>query len=103
MRTVDVLIQNGVKFITLKEQILLDGQPTLQNKVMLTMFSLFAGLERDLISQRTKEGLARARTDGKLLGRPKGKLSKSKLDGKEQEIRFYLNKKDCLSFSIQSL
>jgi DNA invertase Pin-like site-specific DNA recombinase len=48
--------------------------------------ALFAELERDLISERTKEGLARVREEGKLLGRPKGSLGKSKLDGKEQEI-----------------
>ena len=59
----------------------------MQSKVMITMFSLFAELERDLISERTKEGLARAREKGKLLGRPKGTLGKSKLDGKEQEIK----------------
>lgn len=56
------------------------------------MFSLFAEIERDLISERTKEGLSRARAEGKLLGRPKGSLGRSKLDGKEKEIREYLKK-----------
>jgi hypothetical protein len=37
-------------------------------------------------SERTKEGLAAARERGRLLGRPKGTLGKSKLDGKEYEI-----------------
>jgi DNA invertase Pin-like site-specific DNA recombinase len=60
---------------------------------MITMFSLFAGVERDLISERTKEGLAKARSQGKLLGRPKGTIGKSKLDGKENEIKEYLAKK----------
>ena len=53
---------------------------------MLTMFSLFAEIERDLVSERTKEGLKRAKAKGKLLGRPKGTTS-SKLDGKEQKFR----------------
>ena len=48
---------------------------------MVTIFSLLAELERDLISERTKLGLARARASGKKLGRPKGQ-GKSKLDGK---------------------
>jgi DNA invertase Pin-like site-specific DNA recombinase len=39
-------------------------------KVMLTMFGLFAELERDLISERTKNGLARAKAEGKVLGNP---------------------------------
>lgn len=57
------------------------------------MFSLFAEIERDLISERTKEGLARARAQGKVLGRPKGSLGKSVLDGKEDQIKDLLRKK----------
>jgi DNA invertase Pin-like site-specific DNA recombinase len=58
---------------------------------MVTMFGLFAEIERDLISERTKEGLAAARAKGKLIGRPKGK-GKSKLDGREEEISMVLKK-----------
>ena len=49
-------------------------------------------VERDLISERTKEGLAAARAKGRLLGRPKGALGTSRLDGKEEEIRILLQK-----------
>jgi len=59
---------------------------------MAMAFSIASEIERDLISERTKEGLARARAEGKLLGRPKGTLGKSKLDGKEEKIKFYLSK-----------
>ena len=38
------------------------------------MFSLFAEIERDLISERTKEVLARVKAEGRNLGRPKGTL-----------------------------
>ena len=48
--------------------------------------------ERDLISERTKEGLAAAKAKGKRLGRPKGALGTSRLDGKEQDIRALLGK-----------
>ena len=48
---------------------------------MIALFGLFAEVERDLISERTKEGLAAAKAQGKLLGRPKGALGKSRLDG----------------------
>ena len=47
---------------------------------------------RDLISERTREGLASARAKRRLLGRPKGLLGKSCLDGKEEEIRILLQK-----------
>ena len=36
---------------------------------MIALFGLFAEVERDLISERTKEGLAAAKAKGKLLGR----------------------------------
>ena len=89
---VDELVKKKVKVICLKENITLNGKADIQKKMMITMFSLFAEIERDLISERTKEGLARARFEGKLLGRPKGTIGKSKLDGKEKEIKEYLAK-----------
>jgi DNA invertase Pin-like site-specific DNA recombinase len=82
---VDQLIKKQVKVISLKENIRLEGEHDIQSKVMVTMFSLFADIERDLISERTREGLARARANGKLLGRPKGP-GKSKLDRHKEEI-----------------
>ena len=69
-----------------------DGKQDLRTKVMIALFGLFAEVERDLISERTKEGLAAAKAKGKLLGRPKGALGTSRLDGKEQDIRALLGK-----------
>lgn len=89
---VDTLIKNGVRTVCLKEGLDLNGSKDMQSKVMITMFSLFSEIERDLISERTKEGLRRARAEGKLLGRPKGIPGKSKLDGKEDEIKDMLSK-----------
>jgi DNA invertase Pin-like site-specific DNA recombinase len=89
---VDEMLKKSVTVICIKEGITLNGKPNIQTKVMITMFSLFAEIERDLLSERTKEGLARARAEGKLLGRPRGSMGKSKLDGKEKEIRDYLAK-----------
>jgi len=80
------LVDRGIRLVCIKESITINGKQDMQSKVMVTMFSLFAEIERDLISERTKEGLARARAAGKLLGRPKGP-GKSKLDGFEAEIR----------------
>jgi DNA invertase Pin-like site-specific DNA recombinase len=88
--TVSTLLKKKVRFICIKEGISLNGGQDMQSKVMITMFSLFSEIERDLISERTKEGLKRARAEGKLLGRPRGTIGKSKLDGKEDEIKRYL-------------
>jgi DNA invertase Pin-like site-specific DNA recombinase len=47
-----------------------------------------------MISSRTKEALARRKSEGKRLGRPKGRLSATvKLTGKDDIIRELLNKK----------
>jgi DNA invertase Pin-like site-specific DNA recombinase len=59
---------------------------------MVALFALFAEVERDLISERTKEGLAKARASGRKLGRPKGALGRSRLNGREGEIQALLDK-----------
>ena len=87
------LIKHQIKFIAIKENIHLDGKQDIQSKVMVTMFGLFAEIERDLISERTCEGLAAARAKGRVLGRPKGSHGRSRLDGKEDEIKMLLAKK----------
>ena len=89
----DTLVKQKIRFISIKESISFDGQQDLKTKVMIALFGLFAEVERDLISERTKEGLAAARKKGALLGRPKGSLGKSRLDGKESEIKSFLQKK----------
>ncbi len=73
--------------MALKENIRVEGKRDIQTKVMTTLFELFAEVERDLISERTREGLAKARASGRKFGRPKGSLGVSRLDGKEDEIR----------------
>ncbi|MDD4519393.1 MAG: master DNA invertase Mpi family serine-type recombinase [Alphaproteobacteria bacterium] len=67
----------------------------IQSKVLAFAFAfgLSAEIERNLISQRTKEALARIKADGKLLGRKVGsKNSTHKLDGKERIIKELLEK-----------
>ena len=88
----NALVKEGVSFIAIKEGIRLEGKQDIQTKVMISLFGLFSEVERDLISERTKEGLAKIKASGKRLGRPKGAFSGSRLDGREGEISSLLKK-----------
>ena len=92
LHVIDRLIHKGVRLVSIKESIRFEGKQNLQTKAMIVLFGLFAEIERDLIVERTKEGLAAARARGKRLGRPKGARGKSKLDGREDDIRTFLTK-----------
>jgi DNA invertase Pin-like site-specific DNA recombinase len=91
IQIVDSLIKKQIRFIAVKQGMTINGRNEIQTKVMIAMFGLFAQIERDLLSERTKMGLANARAKGKKLGRPEGSLGKHKLDGKEEEIRELLS------------
>jgi len=70
---VEYFENKGVKLISLKENF---DTATPQGKLMLTVFQAFSQFERDLIAQRTKEGLESARARGRKGGRPKIKVSR---------------------------
>ncbi len=57
IQIVDTLLHRKIRFIAIKERIESDGEQDMQTKVMIALFGLFAEVERDLISERTKEGV----------------------------------------------
>ncbi len=74
-----------------KQQMILDDK--LPSRITATVLGLAAEIERELISMRTKEALAKRKASGKPLGRPKGRHSaKLKLDPRKKEIQMYLDK-----------
>jgi len=90
MSILNHLMQNGVRIWTIKDNYRLGDN--IQSKVLAFAFGLSAEIERELISQRTKEALARKRAEGKVLGRPSGRRSsRVKLSGHEEEIRKLLD------------
>lgn len=78
-------MERGVKIWTIKDGYRLGDD--IQSKVLAFAFSLSAEIERNMISQRTKEALARRKAEGKVLGRRPGRAVNVKLTGHEKEIR----------------
>jgi DNA invertase Pin-like site-specific DNA recombinase len=91
MSILNHLMLNGVRIWTIKDNYRLGDD--IQSKVLAFAFGLSAEIERDLISQRIKEALARKKSEGAILGRPKGRRSsRVKLSGHEKEIQDLLAK-----------
>lgn len=77
--------EKNVKIYTVKDRYVLED--TIQSKVLVTVMGLAAEIERDLLRQRTKEGLRRAVANGKRLGHQRGvPNTHHKLDGMESLI-----------------
>ncbi|MBI0276753.1 recombinase family protein [Hafnia alvei] len=67
--TVSLLMDRGVKVVSLDLPV--RDLASAEGKLLLQMFSAFAEFEKSRIIERTQEGIARARAEGKTLGRPK--------------------------------
>ncbi|OJW52835.1 MAG: resolvase [Alphaproteobacteria bacterium 41-28] len=83
---VNMLVQKNVRVIITKQNLDISTHD-MNSKIILTLFSLFGELERDLISLRTKEALASKKREGKILGKPKGTIQKSKFDANVDKIK----------------
>lgn len=68
LQTVRQLGERGIKVIVL--QLGTTDLTSAAGKLLLTMLAAVAEMERDLLVERTQAGLARARSEGKKLGRP---------------------------------
>ena len=87
MEILNLCMTKECKVWTIKDNYRLGDD--IQSKVLAFAFGLSAEIERNLISQRTKEALARKKAEGMVLGRPKGSKNspdKYKLSGKEELI-----------------
>jgi DNA invertase Pin-like site-specific DNA recombinase len=85
MRILEHCMDCGAKVYTIKDNYELGDN--IQSKILAFAFGISAEIERELISQRTKEALANRRSNGAILGRPFGSKNKQlKLDGRNDEI-----------------
>ncbi|MEW1951071.1 recombinase family protein [Pseudarthrobacter sp902506025] len=89
--TIQFFIDKGVEVVAVKQNYKFGND--IQSKVIAFAFGIASEIERDLISSRTKEALARIKAEGKILGRPAGTSdpSKRKLYGRDDEILGYMD------------
>ncbi len=87
MEILSIAMTKGIRIYAVKGNWQLDN--SIQSKIVAMAFSMAAEIERDLISQRTKEALKARKAAGVKLGRPKG-IGKSKLDLYRPEIEALL-------------
>jgi DNA invertase Pin-like site-specific DNA recombinase len=87
MEILALATRKGIRIYSVKGNWQLDQ--SIQSKIIALAFSMASEIERDLISQRTKEALRFKKAQGMTLGRPKGP-GKSKLDAFRPEIESLL-------------
>lgn len=81
--TITLLTAKGIKVVCLDLPIA--DLSTAEGKLMLQMFSAFAEFERNRIRERTKEGIERAKVQGKKLGRPAANVTTDLVQEKKAE------------------
>ena len=89
MSILNFCLNNDTRIWTVKDSFRLGDD--IQSKVLAFAFGLSAEIERNLISQRTKEALLRKKSEGIILGRPKGRKSNIlKLSNHDKKIREFV-------------
>lgn len=89
LHTIESIVkEKGARIVLIKQQLDLNPSNTsnLTNKILITIFSMLAELERDFISERTKEGLRARVAKGVKLGKPVGTVQASMYDKDKEKI-----------------
>ncbi len=87
---INELVRRNVRVNIIKQNLDI-SKHDMSSKIIVTLFSLFAELERDLVSLRTKEALAAKRAQGIKLGKPQGTVQASKFDENRERIEQLLS------------
>jgi DNA invertase Pin-like site-specific DNA recombinase len=85
---IEKIMEKGIIIHLIKQNMILDknNKNDIVSKVMVTLFGLFAELERDFVSNRTKSALEHLQAKGVKLGKPKGTRQKTRFDQHRNKI-----------------
>lgn len=89
LNTIEVIVnEKQSRLVLIKQNLDLNpnDQNNITNKILITIFSMLSELERDFISERTKEGLRARVAKGIKLGKPKGVIQASMYDKDKDKI-----------------
>jgi len=87
---ISTMIKKSIRIIAIKQRLDINKHD-MSSKIVVTIFSLLAELERDLVSLRTKEALSVKKAKGIKLGKPRGTLQKSKFDKDIERVKELLS------------
>lgn len=91
LNLIDSFNKIGIKLIFTNQPELSTNENNSLSRLLIAIYGYFAQTEREIISERTKQGLLGAKSRGKILGRPKGRKNRYRvLDVHKEEIKKYL-------------
>ncbi len=86
LEIVKFLLSNKIRIIVIEENLDLIDDKDMLTQMILGVISMTIGLEKELMSLRTKEALTAKKLNGMSLGKPKGTIQKSKFDLQRDKI-----------------
>ncbi|PLY05092.1 MAG: resolvase [Arcobacter sp.] len=86
LEIVKFLLSNKIRILVIKQNLDLVDDKDMLTQMILGVISMTIGLEKDLMSLRTKEALTAKKLKGEVLGKPKGTIQKSKFDKQRDKI-----------------
>lgn len=92
LQVLEIAADSGMSVHVVKQDMVFAETSDMTSTIMATVLGLAAQIEREFVSQRTKEALAARKQAGMQLGRPPGPAARHKLDDREMEIRGLLDK-----------
>ncbi|HHO74922.1 MAG TPA: hypothetical protein ENN05_00640 [Deltaproteobacteria bacterium] len=98
LRITKLILDMGVHILAVKQDLDLDPSHEGVSRARIDMLGILWDVQQEIVSQRTRQGLAARKMAGMNLGRPKGSIGKSKLDPHKKEIAAMLKHRAPLSY-----